>query len=430
MIKVVIMAGGKGTRIAALANDIPKPMITVGGKPVLEQEIECLKNQGFTNIIITISHMGEIIKDYFGDGKKVSPITGKPFGVNIEYYYEEYPLGNAGALYKIKEKLSDDFLLINGDAIFNIDFNRLVLFHSQKGGMATILTHPNSHPYDSGLLVVDNNNIVQAWLTKEEHRPLYYKNIVNAGIHVLKKELFKETPEVEKVDLDRDILKPLVGTGKLISYKSTEYIKDMGTPERFYEVTKDWEKGVIKDRCLLNKQKAIFLDRDGTINQYVGFLKDINDFVLIEDVIEAIKMINASGYLAVIVTNQPVVARGEVSYDELNEIHYKMETLLGQGGAYLDGIYICPHHPDSGYEGERKELKIKCNCRKPNSGMLIQASEDLNIDLSNSWIVGDSENDIKAGIAAGTRTALIGNSYYGQDISGQSLFDIIKRILR
>ena len=192
-----------------------------------------------------------------------------------------------------------------------------------------------------------------------------------------------------KVDLDRQILKPLCGTGKMFCYDSPEYVKDMGTPERFNGVCADFAHGTVSAKNLKNKQKAIFLDRDGTINKYVGFLRDINDFELLPGVAEAIRKINASGYLAIVVTNQPVIARGEVTFDQLQEIHNKMETLLGQEGAYLDGIYFCPHHPDKGFEGEVAELKIDCDCRKPKPGMLLRAAQDFNIDLTQSWMVGD-----------------------------------------
>lgn len=144
---------------------------------------------------------------------------------------------------------------------------------------------------------------------------------------------------------------------------------------------------------------------------------------MIDGVAEAIRKINESGYLAVVVTNQPVVARGEVSFEELEEIHNKMETLLGKEGAYLDAIYYCPHHPHKGYEGERPELKIDCDCRKPKPGMMLKAAADFNIDFSKSWMVGDGENDIKAGINAGCKTVLLsnGNESYGQTVRVTSL---------
>lgn len=432
--KVVIMAGGKGKRIQSIASDIPKPMIPINGVPILETELCSLRDQGFTDFIFTVGHLADSIIDYFGDGTK--------WNVHIEYYRETTPLGNAGALFKLN--LDVDFLLIIGDAIFNIDFNRMVAFHKEKGGLVTLFTHPNSHPSDSGVVIADKDSSVIYWLNKEDERPIWYKNRVNAGIHILSPKILDMSGidrnevgtigadgKVIKVDLDRQILKPLCGTGTMFCYDSPEYVKDMGTPERFRTVEEDYKKGVVSVKNLKNKQKAIFLDRDGTINQYVGFLRKKEEFELLPGVAEAVKKINESGYLAIVVTNQPVIARGEVTFEGLETIHNKMETLLGKEGAYLDGIYFCPHHPHSGYEGEVKELKIDCDCRKPKPGMLLKAAQDLNIDLSKSYIVGDSENDIGAGKAAGCKTVLLNTECenYGQDISVGSLKAFVDQYL-
>ena len=429
--KTVIMAGGKGTRISSVASDIPKPMIQVEGKPVLEHEMECLREQGFDDIIITVSHLGNIIMDYFGDGSAISPVTGKTFGVHIEYYFEEQPLGNAGALFQIKDKLDSDFLLLNADAMFDVDFNRFVDFHKSHGGLVTLFTHPNSHPYDSGVIIADEHGAVERWLTKEDDRPKYYRNCINAGLHVISPKILETDIMTSKVDLDRQLLKPLAGTGKMFCYNSPEYVKDMGTPDRYYSVCEDFKEGRVKGKNLVNKQKAVFLDRDGTINKYIGFLRDLDDFELIDGVASAIKAINVSGYLAIVVTNQPVIARGEVSFEELQEIHNKMETLLGEQGAYVDAIYYCPHHPHKGYEGERPELKIECDCRKPKPGMLLQAAKDFNIDLEHSWMIGDGENDIAAGKNAGCHTALIATDEhdYGQEVSVTSLYEFVERYI-
>lgn len=440
--KAVFMAGGRGTRISSVASDIPKPMIKIEGKPILEHEIERLRDQGYRDIIITVSYLGDIIVDYFGDGSGISPATGKPFGVNIKYYFEEQPLGNAGALLKLREELDDDFLLLNADVLFDVDIDRMVEAHQNSGAEVTILTHPNSHPYDSGLIVSDKDNRVSKWLTKEDARPEYYKNRVNAGVHILSPDVLDalsvtadkvgsmgDNGKIIKVDLDRDILRPLAGTGKLCCYDSTEYVRDMGTPERYRAVCDDFASGIVTGRNLKNPQKAIFLDRDGTINKYVGFLRNIGELELIGGVSEAIALINRSAYLSIVVTNQPVIARGEVTEDGLAEIHQKMETLLGNGGAYIDDLYYCPHHPHKGYEGEIEALKIDCDCRKPKPGMLLQAAKEHHIDLSNSWMIGDSENDILAGKAAGCKTAYIGKENYGQDISGDSLLEIVKKVL-
>ena len=247
-------------------------------------------------------------------------------------------------------------------------------------------------------------------MNKEDER-LYYRNVVNAGIEMISPRLLEEAraklPSLDKVDLDRDVLKPAIESGKIYAYETSEYIKDMGTPERLVEVENDLLSGKIAAHNLSVKQKAVFLDRDGTINKTNGFLTDINDFELIEGAAEAIKQINKSGYLTVVVTNQPVIARGDCSFEQLQEIHNKMETLLGKEGAFIDGLFLCPHHTDKGFEGERIEYKLDCECRKPKAGLFVQAQKALNIDLSQSYMVGDSAIDIKAAENAGCKKAFL-----------------------
>jgi len=407
----VIAAGGKGSRVASVNSNVPKPMLKVAGKPVLQHQLECLKRQGICDIIITINHLGEQIRDYFGDGSE--------FGVNIEYINEETPLGTAGALYYLKDKVHEDFLLLNGDLIFDVDLGRLLDFHQAHKAEVTLLTHPNDHPQDSGIIVADDNGQVQQWLTKEDKRG-WYKNCVNAGIHVISPRFLARIAEPGKIDLDRELLKPMVATGRLYAYQSPEYVKDMGTPERIVEVEHDLLSGFVHRKSLCQKQKAVFLDRDGTLNKYVGFLRNVGDLELLPGVVEAVRRINRSGYLAIVVTNQPVIARGEVTWKKLKEIHNKMETLLGRQGAYLDDIFICPHHPDKGFAGEVPEYKVECECRKPKPGLLLQAAEKYNIDLAASWLLGDSDWDMEAGQTAGCRTMRIAGDC--------NLFDVVQKM--
>lgn len=434
--KVVIMAGGKGTRIASVRSDVPKPMINICGKPILEHQIDNLKACGLTDIIFVIGYLGDKIKEYFGDGSK--------FGVNIEYFVEDHPLGTAGALFKMPQ-LTEDFLLLCGDVIIDVDFNRFIAFHKNHQAWASLVAHPNGHPYDSSLLVTeidapktvggmpeDTHRVIR-WMAKEDERT-YYKNRVNAGIELISPELLKETmknfvprhPETpDKIDLDRDVLKPNIPSGKIFAYDTPEYIKDMGTPDRFYETEKDIESGKVHARNLKNKQKAIFLDRDGTINEMVGFVTKPEQFELIEGAAEAIKAINKSGYLAIVVTNQPVIARGDCTFEELQTIHDKMETELGKVGAFVDAIYVCPHHTDKGFEGERPEYKCHCDCRKPKPGLLLQAAKDFNIDLSESYMIGDSHRDVEAGENAGVK-----KSIKVEENKNSGLLAIIKELLR
>ena len=433
--KVVIMAGGKGTRIASVRSDVPKPMINICGKPILEHQIDNLKACGLTDIVLVIGYLGDKIKEYFGDGSK--------FGVNIEYFVEDHPLGTAGALFKMPQ-LTEDFLLLCGDVIIDVDFNRFIAFHKEHQAWASLVAHPNGHPFDSSLLVTeidgpktvggmpeDTHRVIR-WMAKEDERT-YYKNRVNAGIELISPALLKETmknfvprhPETpDKIDLDRDVLKPNIPSGKIFAYDTPEYIKDMGTPDRFYETEKDIESGKVHARNLKNKQKAIFLDRDGTINKMVGFVTKPEQFELIEGAAEAIKAINKSGYLAIVVTNQPVIARGDCTFEELQTIQDKMETELGKVGAFVDAIYVCPHHTDKGFEGERPEYKCNCDCRKPKPGLLQQAAKDFNIDLSESYMIGDSHRDVEAGEYAGVK-----KSFKVEENKENGLLNFIEQII-
>ena len=431
--KVVIMAGGKGTRISSVKSDVPKPMIPICGKPILEWQVESLHNCGLTDITIVIGYLGHVIKDYFGDGSK--------FGAKISYFEETEPLGTAGALFKMQE-LTEDFLLMCGDVVLDVDFNRFIEFHQTNNAWASLMAHPNGHPYDSSLLVteilppqvaggnpVDSHRVIK-WMNKEDER-LYYKNRVNAGIEILSPKLLKEAMKhfasrhletSDMIDLDRDVLKPNIPFGKIFAYDTPEYIKDMGTPDRYYEVEEDIKSGKVKARNLKNRQKAVFLDRDGTINKYVGFLTKPEQFELLPGVSETIKMINKSGYLVIVVTNQPVIARGECTWEDLQIIHDKMETELGKEGAFLDAIFVCPHHKDKGFEGERVEYKYDCNCRKPKPGLLLQAAKEFNIDISKSIMIGDNDNDIEAGTMGGCRKSVKVDEY-------KSLYEIVEREL-
>lgn len=398
---VVIMAGGRGSRIASISGDLPKPMLSVCGKPVLAHQIEVLRGQGVADVTITTGYGGKHIHEYFRDGAD--------FGVRIAYHHEETPLGSGGALLELRGTLPGDFVLINGDVIFDIDLKRMLDFHKRSRALATLAAHPNSHPHDSALLVVDSEMRIVDWLHKEDARDLYH-NRVNAGIHVLSPRLLEDAAApAGKVDLDRDILKPAVGGGGMFAYDTPEYIHDMGTPERYEMVSGDVRSGRVAARNMQKRQKAVFLDRDGVINVHDGHIAHWRDLRLLPGAAEAIRTINRSRYLAIVITNQPVVARGECDFDGLDRIHQRLAVLLGREGAYLDALFFCPHHPDSGFPGERRELKVDCDCRKPKAGLFFQAARQYNISLADSFMIGDSLRDVEAARNAGVVPVFVGD---------------------
>lgn len=428
--KAVIMAGGKGTRLQSVAADIPKPMFPILGKSILEYQIESLKKSGINEITLIVGHLKEQIISRFGDGARD--------GVRITYIQENEPLGTAGALYYLKGKMDEDFVLLYGDLILDVDFSRFMAFHKKHQSAITLFCHPNAHPYDSDVMVTDGENRIVGILNKKEKRDGAYHNFVNAGAYCVSPSVMNDMQQPCRLDMEKDVVASQIRRAKAYAYRSTEYVKDMGTPDRLAAVTEDIRSGIVSGRNLKQKQKAVFLDRDGTINRYVGYLTKKEQFFLLPNAAQAIARINASPYLAIVITNQPVVARGECSFEELEEIHMTMETQLGEQGAYLDDLFFCPHHPDSGYEGERPELKFDCACRKPKTGLIDQAAERYHIDLAESWFIGDSTMDIQTGKNAGTKTVLLKTGVAGSDRkydvepdhTAEDLLDAVEYILR
>ena len=429
----VIMAGGKGSRLLSITNDeIPKPMVPVDGKPLLEYQVEKLKTYGIKKIVMIVGHLGEKIVDHFKDGKD--------FGVEIDYIFEKEPLGTAGAFYYLKDKIdAKDFMLVFGDIFFDMDFDRMEDFHFKNSALTTLLAHPNGHPYDSDLIQTDDTGRVIGFDSKHNVRDYWYDNMVNAGMYIINKRLLDLVKEPVKTDFEKDILANQVKLGaNIYAYHTPEYVKDVGTVDRINATVEELKSGLIQSKNLKNKQIAIFLDRDGTMNVSKGFISKADDLELIPGTIDAIKAINKSGALAIVITNQPVIARGECSFEELHNIHNKLKTLLGKKGAFVDDIFYCPHHPDKGFEGEVPELKFDCECRKPKTGMIEEAVKKYNIDLSKSYMVGDSTMDLETARNAGIKSVLVNTGFAGNDgkydrscdIEADNLFDAVEKIIK
>ena len=250
--QAVIMAGGKGTRLIEFTkNEIPKPMMPVNGKPILQWQIECLYRNGITDICIVVGHLGDRIENFFGNGSN--------FKVNISYYREMEPLGTAGALAHIKHLIpAEYFLLVYGDVIFDIDIKRMEDFHKQKKAAATLFVHPNSHPFDSDLVVLDENSRVIGHDSKKNIRSYWYENMVNAGFYIVSKELCNIIPKTGRTDLEKDILFKRCGEDSdIYGYVSTEYIKDAGTVDRIRRVEADIRNGVVAAKNRSNKRDCV-----------------------------------------------------------------------------------------------------------------------------------------------------------------------------
>ena len=453
----VILAGGAGTRLRERLGDLPKPMVPIGGKPLLEHQVELAKRHGFTDLVFFVHYRADVIEQHFGDGAK--------WGVRIRYGVEKEPLGSAGAVLAGAERLAERFVVLYGDTMVNVDLERMWSIHTQARADATLLLHPNDHPLDSDLVETDH----AARVTAFHHRPhspgVWRQNLVNAGLYVLEKKTLApfltpqsrrgagdESPLAEAsdhgsefphagcyagppVDFGKDLFPAMLQHGmKLLAYNSPEYIKDVGTPARYDRVCAEFENGTIARGSLAVPQPAVFLDRDGTLIPDKDCLRSADGLELLPGVAEAIRELNHHGWRAVIVTNQPVIAKGWCTEAEVQRMHNKLETLLGRQHAFVDRIYYCPHHPDKGFAGERPELKIKCDCRKPSIGMIRRAVTDLNIDSGQSWLIGDTTTDMQTARNAGLRAILVRTGYGGQDgkqlATPDDIFDTLGEAVR
>lgn len=184
----------------------------------------------------------------------------------------------------------------------------------------------------------------------------------------------------------------------------------------------------------LRTQKAVFIDRDGTINKEVDVLRDLKQLKVLPKTGEAIKELNRLGFLVIVITNQAVVARGWLTEEEIDHIHGVLIERLSKKGAKIDAIYYCPHHP----EANLKKYRVKCLCRKPNPGMILKAASEFDINFRKSFMVGDNTKDILAGKKVKVKTILVETGYGGKDgnhnakpdFTAKNLFEAVKIIKR
>ena len=406
--RVVILAGGVGSRMGDLVKDVPKPMVRLAGKPIMEYQIELASRYGLTEVHVLSGYKGDALERYFGDGGR--------WGVSIAHHREDTPLGTAGAVKELDGKLDRDFIVFYGDVYMDVDLEGLMDFHRRERATATIAVHPNDHPFDSDLVEVDRTDRVLAIHNKPHDPSVPRRNLVSAALYVLSPGVLAHIEQGRSSDFGRQVFPKLLSEGEVIrAYQTRDYIKDVGTVRRLEEVAAD----LAADRPRMFNQEsrigAVFLDRDGVLNHPDEPLRTARQMRLLPGVSAALKRINASTRLAVVVTNQPLIAKGFATESDLESIHGRMEVLLSEQGSYVDRIYYCPHHPESGHSGERPELKIRCTCRKPKTGLIDRAVAEMNIDPTDSFLVGDRTVDIQAGESAGIATILVRSGCGGRD---------------
>ncbi len=406
-ITAVIPIGGKGTRLRKVIGNIPKPTFPILGKSTLLRICEILKGAGIKNVIITIGYESLQCKKHINEIRE-------NLKLNIEIYQEILPLGESGSLWKIKEKLSQHFLFVNGDLIFSLDFSRLFNFHERIKSNLTLVTHTSNHPFDSDLISTPRGSLVEKLHLKNSNKHLNANAYLGfSGIAVINKNLLSKIEPPKDIQVS-SIFQYLVKIAfdkkeRIYSYNTTEYIKDMGTPSRLEQVKEAIENNTLQLQNYTNKQKALFIDRDNTvlkcgIGQYI--LSDTKVTYLFEN-IKKISLLSKQFSFVVLVTNQPQISMGLLSFDELEIINSKLINVCLDYDLKIDVISICPHHPHKGFKSEISILKTDCFCRKPNPGMFYEQAYFRNVDLNNSLMIGDSNVDKEAALNSGCKFCFV-----------------------
>ncbi|QCQ97583.1 HAD-IIIA family hydrolase [Brevundimonas sp. SGAir0440] len=406
--QAVILAGGKGTRLAPRLDGRPKPLVDVCGRPLLARQLEALEAHGVEEVLLLVSHKAEMIAAFVEERENLA---------HIQLIDDGEGRGTAGALLAVYRRLKERFLVVYGDTLFDIDIHHMVDHHLATGADVTLLLHPNDHPADSDLVEMDGRGWISRFHAYPHPEGSVLGNLVNGAFYVCERDAIESWQDMQApCDLAKDLFPQMLAAGRrLKGYKSHEYIKDLGTPARLDKAERHLRGGVVSRASRRHLQKAVFLDRDGTLNALNGYITHPDSLELFRGAGATVKRLNDAEYRVIVATNQPVLARGECDDETLQRIHAKIETELGRAGAYLDDIRVCPHHPDGGFAGEVKELKCLCDCRKPAPGLLLQAARDMRIDLRRSWMVGDSSVDLACAREAGVSSVLVLTGEMGRD---------------
>ena len=352
--------------------------IKIKGKTLLDWNLENLFAYGVDQVVLLGNQNPEIHDDRV-------------------VFLQDPNLGTAGCFYSLNKKVKSDFFYIPNPIFFDADFKRIAAFHKKKGSAITVVGGPTLEK--APLLDAFEGDVLISDEAKEEKWPEFHPNIHDLGIYLVSSAFLESFDEPDEVDFFEEILQPTLSLGAVRVYRTSEYIRPLNNIKKIEE---DLDRDLPSKRNLSKPQKAIFLDRDGTINHFGDFVVKAEMLVLEQGSAEAIAKIDDSEFLPIVITNQPIVERGQTTIEELERTHARMAVLLEKEGAYLQDVYYCPHNID-----HSKPWNAYCECRKPKIGMLLKAKERYNIDLSQSWFIGDTTQDVQTGLNGGCHTVLL-----------------------
>lgn len=384
-VPAIILAGGFGTRLRHIVQDVPKPMAPINGRPFLEILLDYLRDEGIQRVILATGHQAEVISQHFGDSYN---------GISIEYSHEEEPLGTGGAIKQAFERfqLSEAFVL-NGDTFFPVSLARQYYFHEQWNADVTLAVKYLTDFDRYGTLTWNAFNRIEGFNEKMKQK----EGWINGGIYLLNKSIFlAEFPTT--FSFENSVLETHCNSHHIYALPSSAYFVDFGVPEDYAR----FQLEINSLESIINKHlHTLFIDRDGVINDRIpgDYVRQPDQFTFLPGVVNAMKKLRNLYDLIVVVTNQQGIGKGLMTPDNLESVHTHMLELLTAEGVALDCVLHCPKlaidHPA---------------CRKPNVGMAFEAKFTLaDIDWSACTLIGDSTSDIEFGLRVGMNTILVGD---------------------
>ncbi|HWO42617.1 MAG TPA: HAD-IIIA family hydrolase [Candidatus Eisenbacteria bacterium] len=370
--QAVILAGGRGTRLRPLTDTRPKAMVLVHGKPFLEYQIEQLREQGFTRVLLLLGYRAQVIREHFGDGGR--------WGVRIDYSVTPVEDETAWRLERARHLFDRHFLLMYCDNYWPLDFDRHWRRFRESGCPAMITVYTNRDGYTQNSVRVEPDGKVS----------LYDKSCSRSGLNGV---------EISYAILSREVLDLLPGENTLFETAVYPELARRGELAAFVTEHRYYSIGSLRKLPLteefFRRRKTILLDRDGVLNEKPPpgqYVERWRDFRWLPGTLPALRLLHQSGYRIIVISNQAGVARGAISLAELDRIHARMRREAEAAGGAIDAIYCCTHGWDEG-----------CGCRKPKPGLLFQAQRDFQLDLSRTVFIGDDERDAQAAAEAGCR---------------------------
>ena len=382
-IDLVILVGGKGLRIKKYLKKKPKPLVTISKFYFLDLLLRNYCKYDFNKIYLLAGYRGEAIKKRYNN-KKINFVP-------IKCYVEKKPLGTAGSLHILKNKIQNDFILANGDTFVDINLQNVINY--KLANNKCLLTLVKNKNYKS------NKKLINLDIYKKKIIHKKKSQFINSGIYKFNKFFLKNIKK-KFLSLENEVLPNLIKKKIVCGIKINDFFLDIGTPKNLIYA----KKNLIQ---FLHKP-ALFLDRDGTINEDKGYTHKINDLRFKKNVIKGLKYIIKKKIYIFIITNQSGIARGYFSYSDFESFQKKIKTDFSKQNIFINDVQFSPYHP----KAKIKKFRKRSLCRKPGNKMILNILKNWPVDIKNSAMIGDSQVDEECAIKSKLKFSLTGVGFH------------------